>query len=185
MLFRSSVSQINRQEQTSVVNIGTLRGPEITTNNSESSNFSLIPPGFQINSLGFSSNQNNRTQSQEVEMPKIASIDFSTKSPIKDYLDEKPLRQEQPQTSQKQSEVKRNILDNQAAGEVSIDSIAKQPSGFDLYTSLVIKDMAFYAPKEIYKGQKTVDNTRLLRGLTGGSDLLHQQMIEQQYKKGE
>ena len=41
-------------------------------------------------------------------------------------------------------------------------------------------DAAFYAPKEIYRNQVNVDNVRLLRGL--GSDRLHQQMIDMQYK---
>jgi hypothetical protein len=42
-------------------------------------------------------------------------------------------------------------------------------------------DGSFYAPREIYKGQRNVDNQRLLRGLTGGSDSLHEQMVNQQY----
>jgi hypothetical protein len=46
----------------------------------------------------------------------------------------------------------------------------------------MIPDVAFYAPKEIYKNQKTVDNARTLRGLQGGSDRLHQEMVNQQYK---
>jgi hypothetical protein len=33
--------------------------------------------------------------------------------------------------------------------------------------------------------QRTVDNERVLRGLTRGSDSLHQQMVDQQYKLGE
>ena len=44
-------------------------------------------------------------------------------------------------------------------------------------------DVAFYAPKEIYKNQKVTDNVRLLRGL--GSDRLHQEMVNRQYKLGE
>jgi hypothetical protein len=78
--------------------------------------------------------------------------------------------------------VKKNIQDNEAAGEVSIDSLAQTPIDFNAYLNQQLKDMAFYAPKEIYKGQKNVDNARLLRGLTGGSDRLHQQMIDQQYR---
>jgi len=42
--------------------------------------------------------------------------------------------------------------------------------------------VAFYAPREIYKNQRTVDNARVLRGLQGGSDRLHQELINLQYK---
>jgi hypothetical protein len=78
--------------------------------------------------------------------------------------------------------VKKNVQDNEAAGEVSIDSLAQAPIDFNQYLDQQLKDMAFYAPKEIYKGQKNVDNARLLRGLTGGSDRLHQEMVNQQYR---
>jgi hypothetical protein len=44
-----------------------------------------------------------------------------------------------------------------------------------------MRDGQFYAPKEIYKGQRTVDNARAERFLNGKSDVLHQMMIEQQY----
>jgi hypothetical protein len=47
----------------------------------------------------------------------------------------------------------------------------------------VIPDVAFYAPKEVYKNQKTVDNVRTLRGLQGGSERLHQEMVNSQYKE--
>jgi hypothetical protein len=45
---------------------------------------------------------------------------------------------------------------------------------------VAMPDVAFYAPKEIYRNQVNVDNVRLLRGLS--SDRLHQQMIDMQYK---
>ena len=77
--------------------------------------------------------------------------------------------------------VKKEVQDNEAAGDVSIDSLAQTPIDFNAYLNQQLKDMAFYAPKEIYKGQKNVDNARLLRGLTGGSDRLHQEMVNQQY----
>lgn len=72
--------------------------------------------------------------------------------------------------------------DNDAAGGVSIAAIAKMPIGYDLYTSLSLKDVNFYKPEELYRGQKTVDNVRLLRGLTGASDRVHQEMVDEQYK---
>jgi hypothetical protein len=47
---------------------------------------------------------------------------------------------------------------------------------------MMMPDVAFYAPKEIYKNQVNVDNARVLRGL--GSDRLHQEMVNQQYRLG-
>jgi hypothetical protein len=44
----------------------------------------------------------------------------------------------------------------------------------------MMPDVAFYAPKEIYRNQKTVDNVRALRQMS--SERLHQQMVDQQYK---
>jgi hypothetical protein len=85
-------------------------------------------------------------------------------------------------TKETNTTTKKNIQDNEAAGEVSIDALAQAPIDFNEYLNQQMKDMAFYLPKEIYKGQKNVDNARLLRGLTGGSDRLHQEMVEQQYR---
>lgn len=49
------------------------------------------------------------------------------------------------------------------------------------YTNLALRDSQFYAPREIYRGQQTVDNRQALRGL--GTDRLHQQMIDQQWRR--
>ncbi len=81
------------------------------------------------------------------------------------------------------STVNKNTKDNDAAGSVTLASIAKQPTGFDSYMG-ALADAQFYAPKEIYRNQKVIDNARVLRGLTGGSDRLHQQMVDQQYNLG-
>ena len=51
-----------------------------------------------------------------------------------------------------------------------------------IYSSLTIKDAGFYAPKDIYGNQTNVDNARALRQL--GSDRLHQEMVDQQFKIG-
>jgi hypothetical protein len=86
----------------------------------------------------------------------------------------------QMETGQQQTGiVKKNVQNNEAAGNVSIESIAKQPVGYTQYFG-VLPDVAFYVPKEIYKNQKTVDNVRVLRQMS--SDRLHQEMINQQYK---
>jgi hypothetical protein len=67
---------------------------------------------------------------------------------------------------------------NELAGGISMAALAVQPVGFSAYYS-TLPDGTFYAPREIYRGQQTVDNVRALRGL--GSDRLHQEMVNQQY----
>jgi hypothetical protein len=56
--------------------------------------------------------------------------------------------------------------------------------GFDVYNNLILPDSIGYKPFEIYKGQQNVDNRRLIRGLTGGTDRTHREMTEQQYMLG-
>ena len=77
--------------------------------------------------------------------------------------------------------VKPNTQDNDIAGGVSISQIARVPAGFDVYQNLAIREIAFYQPREIYRGQRTVDNVRALRSL--GQDAKHQEMIDQQYRR--
>jgi hypothetical protein len=83
-------------------------------------------------------------------------------------------------TEQRTDTVKKNASDSTVAGDVSIAAMATQPAGYNSY-SVTMPDASFYAPKEIYRNQKVVDNQRLMRGLTRGSDSLHEQMMEQQY----
>jgi len=96
-----------------------------------------------------------------------------------------PINQPRPEmqtamVEQKVDTVKKNVEPNDlAANSVSIASMATQPVGYDMY-GFSLKDVAFYAPKEIYKNQTTIDNVRVLRQLS--SDRLHQEMIDQQYK---
>lgn len=63
-------------------------------------------------------------------------------------------------------------------------SIASLTSGtnLDSYRSMQLNDSKFYDPKEIYKGQQTVDNHRASRGLFGANDARHADMVNQQYK---
>ena len=130
-------------------------------------NYSLMPPVRQ-----------SQTQ---IEMPVLDGIKFSgNKTPVELAIESRPIIL-QSNTSQPSDSVKRNVDNNELAGNISIDSIAKQPANYSQYF-FMMPDVAFYAPKEIYKNQTNVDNIRLLRGL--GSDRLHQEMINQQYKIG-
>ena len=62
--------------------------------------------------------------------------------------------------------------------------LARAPMDFNQYLQSQLQDSQFYTSKEIYKGQRTVDNARAERFLNGKSDVLHQRMIEQQYNIG-
>jgi hypothetical protein len=53
--------------------------------------------------------------------------------------------------------------------------------GFDAYSKQIIVQTPFYKPYQVYGNQKTIDNRANLR-MFGGTDNLHQQMIESQYK---
>jgi hypothetical protein len=44
-----------------------------------------------------------------------------------------------------------------------------------------MRDVAFYAPKEIYRNQRVIDNQRAVRLLNFASELKHQEMVNQQY----
>ena len=55
-------------------------------------------------------------------------------------------------------------------------------AGFDVYKTLIMRDAAGYKPFDIYKNQKTVDNARVLRRMSGASDRLHEEMVASQYK---
>jgi hypothetical protein len=54
--------------------------------------------------------------------------------------------------------------------------------GFDAYGKAFIPDAVGYRPFTIYNNQTNVDNARMMRGLTGSSDRLHELMVDQQYR---
>jgi hypothetical protein len=115
----------------------------------------------------------------QAEMPILEGIKFSgNKTPVESAIESRPIIL-QSNTGQQNDTVKKNVQNNEIAGGVIIESIAKQPVGYALYLN-ALADVAFYEPKEVYKNQKTVDNVRALRQLS--SDRLHQQMVDQQYK---
>jgi hypothetical protein len=79
--------------------------------------------------------------------------------------------------------VKKNVKDNELSTGITIASIASVPVGYNSY-NLAMRDVNFYAPKEVYKNQVNVDNKSASRRLFGGTDNVHQQMINQQYQLG-
>lgn len=69
----------------------------------------------------------------------------------------------------------------QLAGGADFSAMSRA-TDINSYAQLRLQDAAFYQPREIYRGQRVIDNARVLRGL--GTDRLHQQMVDQQYNKG-
>jgi len=109
-----------------------------------------------------------------------ANITTDRTNPINDIIENKQLIIEQENKDNNIQQVKSNVQDNDAAAGVSITNIARTPVGFNTYM-IALSDANFYASKEIYRNQKTVDNVRALRQLA--SDKLHQEMVDQQYRK--
>jgi len=118
----------------------------------------------------------------QIDMPSNEGIKFGNKSVVDNAIDAKPFMPSTNDNSQQNNTVVRNVNNNELAGNITIESIAKQPANYSQYF-FMMPDVAFYAPKEIYKNQTVTDNVRLLRGL--GSDRLHQEMVNRQYKLGE
>jgi hypothetical protein len=54
--------------------------------------------------------------------------------------------------------------------------------GFDSYGKSVVPDAAGYRPYTVYSNQRTVDNRSALR-MFGGTDNLHREMVDSQYKR--
>jgi hypothetical protein len=54
--------------------------------------------------------------------------------------------------------------------------------GFDAYSKQLIVQQQFYKPYQVYGNQKTIDNRANLR-MFGGTDKLHNDMVESQYNK--
>ena len=116
------------------------------------------------------------------EIPLSEGFKPGSMSVVSDAMEQRPMMFATPGVESRTETVKRDTPPNDLARGIDIAAMALQPQGYAQY-SVVMTDVPFYAPKEIYKNQNTVDNVRVLRQLS--SDRLHQQLIESQYKQGE
>ena len=110
-----------------------------------------------------------------------SAVSFSGFSAVNVVREENTDSNDDTQNSESTETVKQNVANNELAGDISLASLGAVPLGFDAYSSM-LPDGSFYAPREIYQGQRNVDNARALRGL--GTDRLHQEMVNQQYNQG-
>ena len=177
--LQSSIVAIVNNTQTSVANLGGLRAPTqsvfadtnvIINNNAlfgTTETYSLQAP------------QGRNATSTEIEVPHNEGIKMGIRSVLTDAIEERPIVQNTNTQEQKTDAVNKNVQSNELAGRVDIARMATQPQGYQAY-SMMMPDVAFYAPREIYRNQVNVDNARVLRQLS--SDRLHQDLVNLQYK---
>jgi hypothetical protein len=123
----------------------------------------------------------NFTRQTEIEqVSSTAGFMTNRTDPLNEVVETKSITTA-ANTTESNQKVKTNVAANELAGNVDINKMATTPVGYSNYTNLVLKDGKMYEPKEIYKNQVPVDNARALRQLS--TDRLHQQMIEQQYRR--
>jgi hypothetical protein len=122
---------------------------------------------------------NSNSKQPDVEVPQNEGIKIGGRSALNDAMEQRPMLQSNNLQEQKTETVNRNVQPNELAGAVDIARMATQPQGYQAY-SMMMPDVAFYAPKEIYRNQVNVDNVRVLRQLS--SDKLHQDLVNLQYK---
>jgi hypothetical protein len=79
--------------------------------------------------------------------------------------------------------VKRQVQNNEAAGDRGIEDIATEPQDFGMYLARQLADVQFYQTEAIYRDLEPVDNRRSLRMLSGANDRLHQEMVNDQYQR--
>jgi hypothetical protein len=176
---QASVVNVASVSQTSVVNIGGLRPAtqSIFADPTMSISASMTQGQFDMYSLQSPPGLNNKQP--DVEVPQNEGIKVGGRSTLNDAIEQRPVLPTSTVQEQKTESVNRNVQPNELAGRVDIASIATQPVGFQTY-SLVLADAQFYAPREIYRNQVNVDNTRVLRQLS--SDRLHRDLVNLQYK---
>ena len=122
-------------------------------------------------------------ETAQSDNPATSPSNFTTNrtNPITEIVEQRQLASSAPAPVFAGPVVNTRVQDNELAGDVRIDGIARVPAGFDVYASLTLRDAAFYAPREIYRGQRNVDNVRALRNLA--QEGRHQEMVDQQYRR--
>jgi hypothetical protein len=169
-----SIFSLMDQNQSTALNSAVLRLSTQSSGTTETVS-ALYTTGSSTVSVGWSA---PTRASVDVEVPQSEGIKPGERSVLNDSIESRPSQQV---TQPRQSDaVNKNAQSNELAGGVDIAAINQQPVGFQNY-SFMLTDAQFYAPREIYRNQINVDNARALRQLS--SDRLHQQLVEQQYRR--
>jgi hypothetical protein len=194
--FASQTTQSSQQisSQTQQINNAgqTYSGTGLTVAKVNANVFNI--DSFNSSTTGQTSNQTssvtqfrNESKTFEVEESQMQVASFSglgrAGNPLSDLMNQR-MDMMQTNIEQRADTVKKNVQPNDLAGGVDVAAMSQIPKGYEAYSLVVLRDAPFYKPETIYKNQTTVDNARLLRGLTGGSDAKHQQMVDSQYRLG-
>jgi hypothetical protein len=150
-------------------------------------NWSVIAPSTviqieQTQQLQQTTLQSSNVVTQTIESYSVVPPNFLTDkaNPLTDIIEAKQNIPQNNTTVTQGASVNKNVSDNDVAGGVSISKLAIDPAGYGSYLNIAMRDASFYAPKEVYRNQRNVDNARAMRQLS--SDRLHQEMVNQQYK---
>ena len=148
--------------------------------NSQSNNVAMVIPQLQMQQQPQQrfDTRIEQDQPQQFQPPQTAL----TRGTILGDILEQRLSFGSFQMEQQMDTVKKNVLPNELAGGVDLAAMALMPKGYEAYSIVTLRDVPFYKSEAIYKDQRTIDNARVFRGLTGGSDAKHQEMVDQQYK---
>jgi len=191
--FSLQASSINQRNNTSF--------KAATVNNAEIF-FQNLPQTNTINNIAtqqaFNSNitvgivethiqQNNLYSLVPIKTDPLPEVNIEQKQVIgptnllEKFLDSTPILDNVSQQQQSKP-INQKAQDSEIAGQVTLASIAKQPQGFQSYLA-VLQDVPFYKSTEIYRNQTTVDNQRVMRALSGASDIKHKELVDSQYRR--
>ena len=176
---QASVVSIVNTTQTSVVNVGGLRTPNQTVFSDPNITMNNTTSFGSTEMYSLQSPQGRNATTSEIEVPQNEGIKIGSRSVLNDAVEQRPMMLTATAQEQKTDAVNKNVQPNELASGVDLTRMATQPAGYQSY-STAMPDVAFYAPREIYRNQVNVDNVRLLRGLA--SDKLHQDLVNLQYK---
>lgn len=124
--------------------------------------------------------QSMRNQDQAIISTNLSQSETKTTAAVDTTVTQSQVAQPQEQTqTTAKSAVRNGGKVEGMEGGADMTALTKPPANFNQYLQAQLVDAAFYQQREIYRGQRTVDNVRALRGL--GTDRLHQQMVDQQY----
>ena len=141
----------------------------------------IAPTESQTQSMqSTQTNSNTTTHSTETYALITPNMLTDKTNPLTDIIEGKQTVPQNNAVGMSGTVVNKNTQDNDVAGGVTIAKMAIDPAGYGSYLNLALRDVAFYAPKEVYKNQRNVDNARALRLMT--NDSKHREMVDQQYK---
>lgn len=133
------------------------------------SQFQLLPPTNSLSSTVETTNSNS-------------SFFTNRADPLQDYVEKNSIMVASSQPEIRPTTVRTNVQDSTLAGNVRVERLQVVPNGYNMYLSLILRDVAFYESKEIYKNNALKDNARTMYFIEKGNTDTFNKMIEMQYK---